>query len=160
MREAISTFQGVPHRLELVGELRGVRYFNDSIATTPARACAALRSFDGPIVLLAGGRDKHLPWDEFAELALTRTRHVICFGEAAELIAGQLERASHRLQAPTGSVATFNVEATMEEAAARASSVARPGDVVLLAPGCTSFDAFRDFEERGERFRELAQSLK
>lgn len=160
MREAISVFQGVPHRLELVRELKGVRYFNDSIATSPERACAALRSFDEPIILLAGGRDKNLSWDEFAELALTRTRHVICFGEAAELIAGELQLASHWLQASTGRLATFKLETTMEEAILEASSAARPGDVVLLAPGCTSFDAFRDFEERGERFRELVQSLK
>ena len=152
MREAISTFQGVPHRLELVRELRGVRYYNDSIATSPERACAALRSFDEPIVLLAGGRDKHLPWDEFAELALRRARHVICFGEAAELIACKLE-------VNTCASVTCKIVTTLEEAVVAASSVAQPGDVVLLAPGCTSFDAFRDFEERGERFRELVQSL-
>jgi len=159
MREAISRFQGMPHRLEFVREVRGAHYFNDSIATTPERACAALRSFDGPVVLLAGGRDKHLPWDDFAELALTRGRHVICFGEAAELIADQLRVASHRLQALTGGLATFKLVPTMEEAVLAASSVARPGDVVLLAPGCTSFDAFGDFEQRGERFRELVGSL-
>ncbi|MEA3346343.1 MAG: UDP-N-acetylmuramoyl-L-alanine--D-glutamate ligase [Chloroflexota bacterium] len=149
MREAISGFEGVPHRLELVRELRGVRYYNDSIATSPERACAALRSFETPIVLLAGGRDKHLPWDEFAELALGRTRHVICFGEAAELIAHELQVASCNLQLVT----------SLEDAVEAASSVAQPGDVVLLSPGCTSFDAFRDFEERGERFRELVRSL-
>jgi len=159
MREAISTFQGVPHRLELVRELGGVYYYNDSIATSPERACAALRSFDQPIVLLAGGRDKHLPWDEFAELALRRTRHVICFGEAAELIAHELQAADCRLQVPTCTPAACQVVTTLDEAVAAASSVAKPGDVVLLAPGCTSFDAFRDFQERGERFREVVQSL-
>ncbi len=154
MREAISTFQSVPHRLELVRELRGVRYYNDSIATSPERACAALRSFfDEPIVLLAGGRDKHLPWDELAELALRRARHVICFGEAAELIA-------HKLQVHTYTPAACKVVATLKEAVAAAASVAQPGDVVLLSPGCTSFDAFRDFEERGEWFRELVKSLR
>ena len=163
MREAISTFQGVPHRLEMVRELRGVRYYNDSIATSPERACAALRSFDEPIVLLAGGRDKHLPWGEFAELALRRARQVICFGEAAELITHELQVMSGKLQVhahtPAGWGSRCKAVTTLEEAVATASSVAQPGDVVLLSPGCTSFDAFRDFEERGERFRGLVQSL-
>jgi len=157
MRQAIRTFRGMPHRLELVRELRGVRYYNDSIATSPERACAALRSFEEPIVLLTGGRDKHLPWDEFAELALRRAKHVICFGEAAERIMRELQVASCKLQ-----LTTFNAQlvTTLEEAVAVASSVAQPGDVVLLSPGCTSFDSFRDFEERGERFRALVQSLR
>jgi UDP-N-acetylmuramoylalanine--D-glutamate ligase len=159
MREVIRTFQGVPHRLELVRELRGVRYYNDSIATSPDRACAALRSFDEPIVLLAGGRDKHLPWGEFAELTSARARHVSCFGEASELIADELRSASRGLQHGARSLVTCEVVTSFEEAVASASSVAQPGDVVLLSPGCTSFDAFRDFEERGERFRELVQAL-
>jgi len=159
MREAISTFEGVPHRLELVGELGGVRYYNDSIATSPERACAALRSFDEPIILLAGGRDKHLPWEEFAELALSRTRYVGCFGEAAELIAHELHAASCRLQPHVCAPVACEVARTLEEAVVTASMVAQPGDVVLLSPGCASFDAFRDYEERGERFRELVQSL-
>jgi len=159
MREVIRTFQGVSHRLELVRELRAVRYYNDSIATSPERACAALRSFDEPIVLLAGGRDKHLPWGEFAKLALARVRHVSCFGEASELIAHELRSASRGLQRPGRAPVTCEVVSTFEEAVADASSAAQPGDVVLLSPGCTSFDAFRDFEERGERFRELVQAL-
>lgn len=157
MRQAIRTFRGMPHRLELVRELRGVRYYDDSIATSPGRVCAALRSFEEPIVLLAGGRDKHLPWGEFAELALRRARHVICFGEAAERIMRELRVASYKLQHSTVS---SQLVTTLEEAVSAASSVARPGDVVLLSPGCASFDAFRDFEERGERFQELVQSLK
>ncbi len=159
MRQVIRAFKGVPHRLELVREFRGVRYYNDSIATSPERACAALRSFDVPIVLLAGGRDKHLPWGEFAALALTRARHVSCFGEASELIAHELRSASRGLQRGARTSMTCQVVTSFEEAVADASSVAQPGDVVLLSPGCTSFDAFRDFEERGDRFRELVQAL-
>lgn len=159
MHHAISAFRGVPHRLELVRELRGVGYYNDSIATSPERVCAALRSFHEPIILLVGGRDKHLPWDEFAELALRRTRHLICFGEAAELIAQQLQAASSRLPSGVGAHPACKVVSTLEEAVTAAASAARAGDVVLLSPGCTSFDAFRDFEERGERFRQLVQSL-
>ena len=156
MADVATTFEGVEHRLELVREVGGVRYYNDSIATSPERTVAALRSFDQPIVLLAGGRDKHLPWDEMARLTLQKARRLILFGEAAPIIE-QAVRGSgfgpwvsrdfvHRCQ-------------TLEEAVEVAAREARPGDVVLLAPGGTSFDAFRDFAERGERFRELVKAL-
>ncbi|MEJ2556504.1 MAG: UDP-N-acetylmuramoyl-L-alanine--D-glutamate ligase, partial [Anaerolineae bacterium] len=169
MREVITTFAGVEHRLELVAEVKGVCYYNDSIATSPERLVAALKSFDDPLVLLAGGRDKHLPWDEAARLMLQRTRHVILFGEAVELIAGALEAASKKLEAenqergdghmshPDKSKPMLHRCVTLEDAVAVAAQVARPGDVVLLSPGCTSFDAFKDFVERGERFRELVK---
>jgi UDP-N-acetylmuramoylalanine--D-glutamate ligase len=169
MREVITTFAGVAHRLELVGEVKGVNYYNDSIATSPERLVAALKSFDEPLVLLAGGRDKHLPWDEAARLMLQRTRHVILFGEAVELIAGALEAESKKLETknqgpeddhrphPGKSKPMLHRCVTLEDAVAVAAQVARPGDVVLLSPGCTSFDAFKDFVERGERFRELVK---
>ncbi|MCC7353240.1 MAG: UDP-N-acetylmuramoyl-L-alanine--D-glutamate ligase [Anaerolineae bacterium] len=147
------TFAGVEHRLELVRMRRGARWYNDSIATTPERVVAALRSFTEPIVLLAGGRDKHLPWDEFAQVARERVRSLILFGEAAGLIQ----------QAMTGSGTEGKPEilrcGTLEEAVQTAANVAQPGDVVLLSPGGTSFDAFCDFAERGERFKALARLL-
>jgi UDP-N-acetylmuramoylalanine--D-glutamate ligase len=172
MQEAITTFSGVEHRLELVSEVKGVCYYNDSIATSPERLVAALKSFDEPLVLLAGGRDKHLLWNEAARLMLQRTRHVILFGEAVELIAGALEAESKKLEAESqGPRATYGPPlernkpmlhrcVTLEDAVALAAQVARPGDVVLLSPGCASFDAFKDFAERGERFRELVKKTK
>ena len=155
MADVPTTFEGVEHRLELVrelGEAPAVRYYNDSIATSPERTVAALRSFDQPIVLLAGGRDKHLPWDEMARLTLQKARRLILFGEAAPIIeesirvSGDLEEFVHRCQ-------------TLDEAVAMAAREARPGDVVLLSPGGASFDAFSDFVERGEWFRELVKAL-
>ena len=86
MLEAVEDFRGVPHRLELVRELRGVRWYNDSIATAPERSMAAIRAFDEPIVLLLGGRDKDLPWEELMQLVGERVDHVVLFGEAAEKI--------------------------------------------------------------------------
>jgi UDP-N-acetylmuramoylalanine--D-glutamate ligase len=147
-----------------VGEVKGVRYYNDSIATSPERMVAALKSFDEPIVLLAGGRDKHLPWNEAAYLILQRTRHVILFGEAVELIAGALETETQMLEARgqrprLGQKPMLHRCVTLEDAVNVAAQVAHPGDVVLLSPGCTSFDAFGDFAERGQRFRELVSTL-
>jgi UDP-N-acetylmuramoylalanine--D-glutamate ligase len=160
--QVATTFAGVEHRLELVRTLRGVRYYNDSIATSPERTVAALRSFEEPIVLLAGGRDKHLPWEEMAQLTLRKVRHLVLFGEAAPII----ERAIHSTaQQCCGQRTMHNAQlaihrcSTLEEAVEVAARNAQPGDVVLLAPGGTSFDAFRDFTERGERFRELVEAL-
>jgi UDP-N-acetylmuramoylalanine--D-glutamate ligase len=152
VREALATFAGVPHRLEVVGEVGGVRYVNDSIATSPERSIAALESFDEPIVLLAGGRDKHLPWDRWAEVVGRRARHLVLLGEAQELIA-VAARAHGAAGVPQHRVAT------LDDAIALARDLARPGDVVLLSPGCTSYDQFHDFEERGARFRAAIQQM-
>lgn len=150
MADVARAFSGVAHRLELVRERQGVRWVNDSIATTPERASAALRSFDEPIVLLAGGRDKKLPWQEFAQLAQQRLRRLIVFGEAADLIADAVLRA--------GPLPLTRCR-TLAEAVAQAAQVAQPGDVVLLSPGGASFDAYKDFEARGRHFRELVAAL-
>jgi len=151
LRAVATTFEGLPHRLELVLESNGVRYYNDSIATSPERAIAALKSFDEPMVLLAGGRDKHLPWDDLARLAHHKVRHMIIFGEAAPSIQRTMQAVPGQCQ--------VHLAATLAVATELAACLAQPGDIVLLSPGGTSFDAFRDFEERGERFREMVRRL-
>jgi UDP-N-acetylmuramoylalanine--D-glutamate ligase len=157
MRQVIASFTGVEHRLELVLERNRVRYYNDSIATSPERLVAALHSFDEPIVLLAGGRDKHLPWDEAARLIVRKTRQVLLFGEATEIIVHALQKAR---QVIDDSDTAIHRCANLEEAVHLSTVVAQPGDVVLLSPGCASFDQFKDFAERGQRFKELVQQLK
>jgi UDP-N-acetylmuramoylalanine--D-glutamate ligase len=153
MLSAVEDFRGVPHRLELVRELNGVRWYNDSIATAPERSMAAVRSFEEPIVLMLGGRDKDLPWDELADLAAQRVRHVVLFGEAAGLIEAALVRRSEK------GVCRLERCASLKDAVQTVARVAVQGDVVLLSPGGTSFDEFRDFEERGERFRQWVWEL-
>jgi UDP-N-acetylmuramoylalanine--D-glutamate ligase len=148
---AVRGFSGVEHRLEFVAEVAGAAYYNDSIATTPERTLAGIRSFSEPIVLLLGGRDKHLPLDELAVEAHKRCRTVVLFGESA----GKLEEA---LQAAGSSAAVVRVE-TLEEAVAAAGEAAQPGDVVLLSPACTSYDAYDNFEQRGEHFSRLVRRL-
>jgi UDP-N-acetylmuramoylalanine--D-glutamate ligase len=151
MRQAITTFTGVEHRLEPVATIGGVQYVNDSIATAPERALAALASFDEPIILLAGGRDKELEWGEWSRQVLARVRAVVLFGELAPVLE------SHLMAGRAGDgPAVVRVE-SMVEAVERARRLARPGDVVLLSPGGTSFDAFADFAERGDVFRRLVQ---
>jgi UDP-N-acetylmuramoylalanine--D-glutamate ligase len=150
----IAGFAGVSHRLELVRELNGVSWYNDSIATTPERTLAAVNSFDEPIVLLLGGRDKHLPWDELSAAVHQKVDHVVLFGEAADLI-------SHALGTPQPGDRLLSIEhaTTLQDALERTRQIARPGDVVLLSPGGTSFDEFKDFEARGEFFENWVNQL-
>lgn len=157
--DVATAFEGVEHRLELVREIGGVRYYNDSIATSPERTVAALRSFDQPIILLAGGRDKHLPWDEMARLTLQKVRRLILFGEAAPIIEEAVRVSSLEFRVSMGLGKLVHRCQSLNEAVEVAAKEAEPGDVVLLSPGGTSFDAFRDFVERGERFRELVKAL-
>jgi UDP-N-acetylmuramoylalanine--D-glutamate ligase len=154
MLEAAEDFRGVPHRLELVRELRGVHWYNDSIATAPERSMAAIRSFDEPIVLMLGGRDKELPWEDLANLMDERVDHVVLFGEAAEKIEETLNRLG-----PGEKRFTVSRAPHLHEAVIQAAQIAETGDVVLLSPGGTSFDEFKDFVERGERFRAWVQEL-
>ena len=153
IRTAVASFLGVAHRLEFVRRWCGADWFNDSIATAPERSMAAIRSFREPIVLLAGGRDKDLPWGEFAQLVVQRVRYLILFGEAAEKIEGVIRDTpgSHALP-------MLRCE-HLKDAVRIASEIVDPGDVVLLSPGGTSFDEFTDFEERGECFRRWVRDL-
>jgi UDP-N-acetylmuramoylalanine--D-glutamate ligase len=150
----IRNFKGIGHRLEFIRNVGGVDWYNDSIATSPERAIAAIDAFEEPLVLLAGGRDKDLPWDSFAMRVIGRVKHLILFGEASELI--EREVRSQLLKASALSI--HNVE-KFSEAVIAASKIASPGDVVLLAPGGTSFDEFRDFAERGDLFRQMVETL-
>ena len=152
---AVREFKPVPHRLELVATVAGVSYYNDSIATTPERAMAGLRSYQEPVVLLLGGREKHLPLEELADAAVERCRAVVCFGEAA----GLLDEAVSYASGQAGRELSIERVETLDEAVAEAHRQARPGDVVLLSPACTSYDAYANFEERGEDFRRLVRRL-
>lgn len=152
-------FSGAPYRLELVREIDGVRWINDSIATSPDRTLAALNAFgDEPIILLAGGRDKHLPMEEMAEAIAHRVRHLITFGEAATLIEQAVKQAQSRLNGNGRTVPVSHCD-TMEAAVAVAKQLAQRGDTVLLSPSGASFDAFKDFAARGDRFNELVAAL-
>ncbi|MGE5378232.1 MAG: UDP-N-acetylmuramoyl-L-alanine--D-glutamate ligase [Bacteroidota bacterium] len=154
MLEAVEEFQGVEHRLEFVRELRGVRWYNNTIATAPERTIAAIRSFDEPIVLLLGGRDKDLPWEDLIRLVNERVDHIVLFGEAAEKIGKTIEQLGSRPKRFTVARA-----GGLQDAVQLAAEVAQTGDVVLLSPGGTSFDEFKDFAERGERFRTWVREL-
>jgi UDP-N-acetylmuramoylalanine--D-glutamate ligase len=156
MLAAIRDFKGVAHRLEIVREHDGVTYINDSIATAPERVVAALRSFDEPLILLLGGKDKDLPWDEVMEMALATARRIIAFGKAGDKsVASIVEAYAAEAGASNAVVRT----GTLSEAVTAAAGLAQAGDVVLLSPGGTSFDAYVDFAARGEDFRRAVMAL-
>ena len=148
--EALRTFPGVEHRLELVAELAGIRYVNDSKATNTAAARRALTAYDAPIHLILGGRAKGESWEELAQaIAAANVVTAYLIGEAAEPLSVDLAYAN----------VPFLISVTLERAVAEAASAASPGDVVLLSPACASYDQFRDYEQRGEEFRRLVQNL-
>jgi UDP-N-acetylmuramoylalanine--D-glutamate ligase len=153
MVNAAKDFRGVAHRLEFVREWKGAKWYNDSIATAPERTMAAVRSFSEPIILLLGGRDKNLPWGELAALVHERVERVVVFGESAEKIAKALEQANGPLQKTVARCKN------LDEAVQIAARMSKPGEVILLSPGGTSFDQFSDFEERGEAFRKWVSEL-
>jgi len=160
MQEAIRAFISVPHRLEWVLSFKGADWYNDSIATAPERVMAAIHSFESsseiqrPIILLAGGRDKKLPWDDLAGLIHARVDHLILFGEAAGKIAVVVGHGQ-----PNERPYSIDTCPRLEQAVLLAVKVVEPGDIVLLSPGGTSFDEFRDFEERGEAFKRWVHNL-
>jgi UDP-N-acetylmuramoylalanine--D-glutamate ligase len=154
IQAGVRGFNGVAHRLEHVRTWKGANWYNDSIATAPERTMAAIYAFDEPLVLLLGGRDKNLPWEKLAELIHRRVDHVIVFGEASEKIL----KAIGPLQ-PEGRLKTIHHQPGLQSAVRAAAEIVEPGDVVLFSPGGTSYDEFKDFEERGARFQEWVQVL-
>ncbi|MEN8240549.1 MAG: UDP-N-acetylmuramoyl-L-alanine--D-glutamate ligase [Chloroflexota bacterium] len=151
IRAGIVGFTGVEHRLEFVRELDGIVYYNDSKATSPGMAITSINAFSESLVVLAGGRDKALPWNDFAETVAQRADHLVLFGEVAEMIKSALKSGEKSF--------TLDICKNLEDAVTAAHQRAQAGDVVLLAPGGTSFDEFSDYEARGAKFKSLVASL-
>lgn len=152
IESAISEFRGLEDRLQLVSATDGVLYYNDSIATTPEAAIAALNSFAQQIVLIAGGSSKNLSFAELGRVISRRAKAVTLIGATAQ----EIETA---IRAAGGSIPPIHHSATLEDAVRTARDCARPGDVVLLSPACASFDMFRNYRDRGAQFVHIVQNL-
>jgi UDP-N-acetylmuramoylalanine--D-glutamate ligase len=152
VREGLRSFAGVPHRLELVAEVGGVRFVNDSKATNVAAASVGIRAFAGGVHAILGGSEKGEPYAPL--LDPVRERCVACYltGASAERLAEALAPAVE------AGVELHRCE-SLERAVSRAAGAARPGEAVVLSPACASFDAFENFERRGERFRAIVEGL-
>ncbi len=157
MRKSIRNFQPVAHRLETVREVGGVTWVNDSIATAPERLLAALSSYEEPLVLLIGGADKDLPWEAAIHFALRKARHIIVFGEdGGKQVASKVMNLMEKMRVRDDQLSRVQ---TLDEAVGRAAEIAQAGDIVLLSPGGTSYDAYDDFAARGAHFRQLVSEL-
>jgi len=153
MRRVLTSFSGLPHRLELVRELNGVRYYDDSFGTTPETAIVAIEAFSDPEIVILGGRSKGAPFDELAQVVAKRpnVKKVIAIGETAEEITEKLHG--------VGFTEVVRGGQNITEIAQQAQQLATAGDVVLLSTACASFDMFENYKRRGELFNQAVQSL-
>src|SRR5207249_3322295 len=149
IRQAVKDFKAVEHRLEYVATIRNVDYYNDSKATNVDATIKALESFPANIHIILGGKDKGSDYTVLNDLLRARVKQVYTIGAAAEKIESHIQGA-----------AAVTHAATLENAVQRAAANAQPGDVVLLAPACASFDQFKSYEHRGRVFKELVRNLK
>jgi UDP-N-acetylmuramoylalanine--D-glutamate ligase len=152
MRSVLTTFGGLEHRLEFVRELNGVRYYEDSFGTTPETAIVAIQAFDKPKVIILGGSDKGADYKQLAEtVAAANVRKVLLIGEQAKRIGTALDGVGFGKTMPGGT--------TIEEIVDSARAQGRPGDVVLLSTACASFDMFKNYKDRGEKFKAAVRAL-
>ncbi|MBU3216908.1 UDP-N-acetylmuramoyl-L-alanine--D-glutamate ligase [Clostridium estertheticum] len=156
MRKVATTFIGVEHRGEFVREVEGVKYYNDSIASTPTRTIASLKAFEKPVILIAGGYDKKIPFEPLAEEAYLNIKTLILVGATKYKIKEVFESVlkEKKIFLEIILVEDFN------EAILKAKLLANPGDIVTLSPACASFDMFKDFAARGNKFKEIVMALK
>ncbi len=146
-------FGGVAHRIEFVRELDGVRYYNDSIASSPARTTAGLKSFEKKVILIAGGYDKKIPFDDFGEVINDYVKELVLVGDTSAQIKLATEKAKNYGGLP------IHWEKSFEEAVKKAKACAVKGDIVILSPACASFDLFKNFEVRGDTFKKIVNNF-
>lgn len=159
LEAAVAGFSGVEHRLELVAEINGVRFVNDSIATAPDRTEAALAAFDEPIILIAGGYDKGIPFDGLARAVVGRVKVLVLVGNTAPAIKAAVAAEGSRAGRDRDPGLRVLMARDFTDAFRLAVGAAACGDVVLLSPACASYDQFASYVERGHRFKELVHAL-
>jgi UDP-N-acetylmuramoylalanine--D-glutamate ligase len=150
MAEVLATFPGVEHRMEPVAEIAGVKFVNDSKGTNPDAAIRALESYEEPIVLIAGGKDKGSDFQEFARAIRARVTRLVLLGQTREKIGKACSAVGFK---------DYTYVDSLEDAVQEAFKLARAGDLVLLSPACASWDMFTSFEERGSLFKALVSAL-
>lgn len=173
IKNSLPAFKALPHRLELIAEKRGIRWYNDSKATTPLSSITALEAFEQPIILIAGGYDKHLPFDEFGQKIAEKTKAAILIGQTAEKIANAILKSKRLKTQDTRHKMRYAIRTTqyarqatkievvnsLAEAVQLANRLAESGDVVLLSPACASYDMFENYEHRGREFIRLVHEI-
>ena len=155
IRQVAREFSGVEHRIELVRELDGVRWYNDSIATSPTRTIAGLNAFQQKLIVIAGGYDKQIPFEPLAPILLQRAKVLILTGATAPKIEAAVISCPGYVQSGLEILHAQDIPDAVE----KARTLAEPGDIVTLSPACASFDAYPNFEARGHHFKELVNNL-
>ena len=150
MAEALESFKPLPDRLEFVAEINGVKWYNDSISTTPVSTIAALEAFEEPKIIIAGGYDKGLPFDELGRFIAANAKAAVLIGAVAEKIAECIE---------TAGGCKIVKAVSMEDAVKACSEIATKGDVVLMSPACASYDMFDNYKQRGQAFKDSVQRI-
>lgn len=158
IKRVATTFTGVEHRIELVRELNGVKFYNDSIASSPTRTIAGLNSFKDKVILIAGGYDKKIPYDDLGPVIAEKVKCLVLIGQTAPKIEKALKDETERTG--KGSDIPLYKCSSLEEAVQTAYSIASSGDIITLSPASASFDMFKSFEERGNKFKEIVNSIK
>lgn len=148
-------FKGVAHRCELIREVEGVKYYNDSIASSPTRTLAGLKAFDEKVILIAGGYDKHIPFEPLAQEGHEYIKELILLGATKYKIKDVFDK----IKEDKGIDIPVNIVESLEEAVKKAKDIAKDGDIVTLSPACASFDMFTNFEIRGNKFRDIVNSI-
>ena len=149
------TFAGVEHRLEVVRVLDGVTYINDSIGTSPTRTIAGLRAMKARPILIAGGYDKHIPFDDLGDAICKMAKELYLSGNTADKISESVRHSPYFKEHQIG----IHIERDFKQAVMAASKAAHAGDIVLLSPACAAFDQFSNFAERGKAFKAIVNSL-
>jgi len=152
LKEAIASFKSLPHRLEFVAEIKGVKWYNDSIATTAESTIVALDAFSESKILIAGGYNKNLSFNKLGEKIAEKAKAVILIGQTAEMIEKAIKIIPH-------ANVPIKIVSSLDDAVAYADKLSEKGDVVLLSPACASYDMFENFAQRGEIFCSLVRSL-
>ncbi|HHV29651.1 MAG TPA: UDP-N-acetylmuramoyl-L-alanine--D-glutamate ligase [Clostridium sp.] len=158
IKRVATTFTGVEHRIELVRELNGIKFYNDSIASSPTRTIAGLNSFKDKVILIAGGYDKKIPYDDLGPVIAEKVKCLVLIGQTAPKIEKALKDETERTE--KGSDIPLYKCSSLEEAVQTAYSIASSGDIITLSPASASFDMFKSFEERGNKFKEIVNSIK
>ncbi|MBP5231683.1 MAG: UDP-N-acetylmuramoyl-L-alanine--D-glutamate ligase [Clostridia bacterium] len=151
IKSVATSFRGVEHRIEFVREWNGIRFFNSSIDSSPSRTRACLSSFSDKVIVICGGYDKQIPLDSLGPLFLEKVKHAFVCGATAEKLEAVFSASGFQ---------SYEVKPTFDEAVSSAAARAEPGDCVVLSPAAASFDQFKNFEERGNRFKQLIMNLK
>jgi UDP-N-acetylmuramoylalanine--D-glutamate ligase len=159
VRNCLPEFKALPHRLEFVEQINGVSWYNDSKATTPQGAITALNAFDQPAIIIVGGYDKNIPFDELGEKIAQKAKAAILIGATAPKIAEAIRLAKGRGTRDEGRRTRIGTMTSLADAVQLANQLSEPGDVVLLSPACASYDMFENYEQRGREFAKLVRTL-